>query len=420
MSDHALPVPVTGSPDMVAAEETAAARAAMVARLEAAGDLRPGPLRDALLALPREVLMPQAYVRRSAPDETPPRWDLLDWSAAEDRRELLDVLYGGGSVPIQHDGEPILGRVRGSRRGGSITSMSSVMGMTAGLLHRLDLRPGQRVLDIGTGSGLTAAMACLVCGDARVVTVDRDPHITAAAKARLSALGCAPTVVTGDGEAGWAGAAPYDRILVSFAVPRVPAAWVEQLAPGGLALATVSTRSPSWPGLAVVTRTPDGLPEAELRAVEFGHRAGHGLDHLSLSPAFRERIAAGNGSTSHSRLAPPPDAARGMWLALDHLHPGLVRHFGAEHLVVGAPECGSWLTVRPGGEGVWTVTASGPRDIWDEIQDTAARWRAAGEPGAYRLEFGPGGEQWASAGHGRGTLSWRLPGPGVQDGTVPR
>ncbi|WP_250405179.1 hypothetical protein [Streptomyces cellostaticus] len=55
--------------------ETAAARAAMVARLEESGALGPGPVREALLALPRQILMPQAYVRRSAPDETPPAPD---------------------------------------------------------------------------------------------------------------------------------------------------------------------------------------------------------------------------------------------------------------------------------------------------------------------------------------------------------
>ncbi|MET8952061.1 hypothetical protein [Streptomyces sp. NPDC004533] len=117
------------------------ARAAMVAELEKKNGLRPGPVRDALLTLPREVLMPQAYVRRSAPGEEPPRWDLLDWSAPQDRPELLGLLYGGASVLVQHDGEPLMGRVRGTRSGASITSMSTVMGLTASLLEELDLRP---------------------------------------------------------------------------------------------------------------------------------------------------------------------------------------------------------------------------------------------------------------------------------------
>ncbi|CAM5718990.1 hypothetical protein [Streptomyces hirsutus] len=69
------------------------------------------------------------------------------------------------SVLVQHDGEPLLGRARGSRSGASITSMSTVMGLTAELLEELDLRPGHRVLDVGTGAGVTAAVACQVCGD---------------------------------------------------------------------------------------------------------------------------------------------------------------------------------------------------------------------------------------------------------------
>jgi protein-L-isoaspartate(D-aspartate) O-methyltransferase len=103
--------------------------------------------------------MPQAYVRCSAANQAPPRWGLLDWSVAGDRPELLGVLYGGDSVLIQHDGEPVLCRARRPRSGGAITPMSSVMGMTAGLSQQLDLRPGQRVLDVGTGAAVTAAVA---------------------------------------------------------------------------------------------------------------------------------------------------------------------------------------------------------------------------------------------------------------------
>lgn len=124
----------------------------MVAELEGRHGLQPGPVRDALLTLPSEVLMPQAYVRRSAPGEEPPRWDLLDRSAPQDRPELLEVLYGGAGVLVQHDGGALLCRARGTRSGASITSMSTVMGLTASL-EELELRPGLRVLDVGTGAG---------------------------------------------------------------------------------------------------------------------------------------------------------------------------------------------------------------------------------------------------------------------------
>ncbi|KES02914.1 protein-L-isoaspartate O-methyltransferase [Streptomyces toyocaensis] len=386
--------------------EAAAARAAMVARLEESGALGPGPVREALLALPRQILMPQAYVRRSAPDETPPRWDLLDLSRPADREELLERLHSGDSVSIQHDGEPILGRVPRPCRGGVMTAMSSTMSLTADLLQQLDLRPGHRVLDVGTGAGVTAAAACFMCGDEGVVTLDIDPHVTAAARERLSALGYRPATVTGDGTTEWAAAGPYDRIFVSFAVRHVPHILVEQLAPGGRALMTLGTSSPSWPGLAVIERRRDGRVEARLRAVEFGHRAGSGFDRLFLSAAFRTEITTADGCTQRSPLAPPQDTARGMWLALDHLYPGLVRDFGAEDLTIGAPECRSWMRVRAVGHRRWDVTTSGPWDIWAEIQNVAGRWRAAGAPDVFRLHFDADGSQRATSPNG--ALTWQL------------
>ncbi|MFJ8098340.1 hypothetical protein [Streptomyces griseofuscus] len=104
-----------------------------------------------------------------------------------------------------------------------------------------------------------------------------------------------------------------------------------------------------------------------------------------------------------------------MWLALDGLYPGLVRHFGAKHLAIGAPECGSWVRVRAVGSRQWDVGTYGPRDIWAEIQDAAARWRAAGEPAAYRIHFDTGDVQRATSPNGalpgHLPLVFSVPGP---------
>jgi protein-L-isoaspartate O-methyltransferase len=389
--------------------DAAAARAAMVARLCEAGDLSPGPVADALLAVPRQLLMPRVYARRSAPDETPPRWELLDWSVPGNRQELLRVLHSGDSVAVQHDGERLLGRTAGGvRSGGAMTAMSSVMGMTAGLLQGLDLRPGQRVLDVGTGAGVTAAVACFVSGEEGVATIDLDEHVSAAAAARLADVGYRPSMVTGNGEAGWPEAAPFDRVFVSFAVPRVPPALVEQLAPQGRMLATVGTNSPSWPGLAVITTTMRGRVVGELPAVEFGHRAGWGWERLFLSAAFCRQMATHEGGTVRGQRLPPPKEARGFWMALDHLRSGLVCNVSAEHLQIDAPRCGSWVRVIPDGAGTCSVTAFGPRAIWQEIEEVMAQWREAGEPESYRIEFDADGAQWAVAGCERTTLSWSL------------
>ncbi|MDX2394090.1 methyltransferase domain-containing protein [Streptomyces sp. DK15] len=391
--------------------DPAAARAAMVARLEDEGALRPGPVREALLQLPREVLMPQGYARRTALDELPVQWQLLDWSQPDDRPEYLDVLHGGESVLIQHDGEPILGRDPGVRRtGGTMTSLSSGMFMTAVLMEQLRLRPGLRVADVGTGAAVTCAISARVCGDSHVVSIDRDPHVTEAARHHLAALGLHPTLVTGDGEAGWPAGAPFDRIFASYSLARVPTSWMEQLAPGGTALLHVTTGSPSWPGLAVVSKGADGQVTGEFRPVRYGHRAGHGLGWIFLKKSFRDRIQARNGATiTHSRLAPPPDTAHGFWLALNFLHRGLVRDRGAEDLVIGAPACGSWVTARPDDTGGWEVASAGLRDIWEEIHHAAALWKAAERPDAYRFDFGSDGHQQLRAGAGRHQLAWTLP-----------
>ncbi|MFF1712222.1 protein-L-isoaspartate O-methyltransferase [Streptomyces sp. NPDC058268] len=391
--------------------DAAAARAAMVARLDKAGDIQPGPVRDALLALAREALMPQVYVRRSKDDEKPPRWDLLDWTQLGHRPELIKLLYSGDSVSIQHDGEPIVGRTPSSRTGGTMTSMSTTLSVTVDLLQELQLAPGQRVLDIGTGAAVTAAVACWICGDRGVVTLDRDAHVTRAAATYLAGIDMRPVAVTGEGDDGWAEHAPYDRLLATYAVPWIPPAWVDQLAPGGRALANLTGASPSWPGLAVITKTHGGRIEAELRAVEFGHRLSHNFTRIFLSREFRDRIQAGEGARSfRSRHAPPADEDRAFWLALINLRGGLVRDWSANHLMIGAPACGSWLTARPDEDaGDWAITVYGPRDIWDEIQCVAGLWRAAGSPSGYRLHLDPDThEQWVSGGTGTMQLSWPL------------
>ncbi|WP_414505911.1 protein-L-isoaspartate O-methyltransferase family protein [Streptomyces sp. NEAU-L66] len=268
--------------------------------------------------------------------------------------------------------------------------MSTVMGLTASVLEELDLPPGRRVLDVGTGAGVTAAVACHVCGDTTVVTLDRDPNVAVAAQARIGVLGFRPAVVSDNGASGWPEGAPYDRIFVSFVLPSVPEALVDQLAPGRVLLMHITTDSPSWPALAVVSRGPDGRISSHLRAVEFAHRTAHGRKQIFLSPAFRERIAArrtkGGAEVRRFRSSevPPPEEARGFWLALDALYPGLVQHRGVDDLVIGAPNCGSWMAASPDGSDAWAVMFRWPAEHLDrdppDSPALAGRRRAGGLP----------------------------------------
>ena len=103
----------------------------------------------------------------------------------------------------------------------------------AAMLEAFDLRPGQRVLEIGAGSGYNAALMAELVGSAgSVVTVDLEASIVAAARPRLAAY---PNVqvIHGDGGDGWAQGAPYDRIVATVGAWDIPPAWAAQLAPGG-------------------------------------------------------------------------------------------------------------------------------------------------------------------------------------------
>ena len=104
--------------------------------------------------------------------------------------------------------------------------------MIAAMVQAAEIKPQDRVLEIGAGSGYqTAVLAELA---SQVFAVERYASLTDAARTALERLGYRNAkVVTGDGSLGFPEAAPYDAIIVSAAAPRIPPALVEQLAAGG-------------------------------------------------------------------------------------------------------------------------------------------------------------------------------------------
>jgi protein-L-isoaspartate(D-aspartate) O-methyltransferase len=104
--------------------------------------------------------------------------------------------------------------------------------IVAYMLQELAVEPQHRVLEIGTGTGYQAALLSELARE--VVTIERHPSLAAAARTNLERLGCSNlSVISADGTQGWPAAAPYDRIVVAAAAPRVPPPLFEQLADSG-------------------------------------------------------------------------------------------------------------------------------------------------------------------------------------------
>jgi len=177
------------------------ARRLMVEELKALGYIVSKEVEEAMLAIPREVFVPE--------DQRP--------FAYEDR-----------PLPIGF--------------GQTISAPSVVARMT----ELLQVRKGQKVLEVGTGSGYQASILAWLVGEkGHVWTIERIPELAARAKGAIESIGLGDrvTVIVGDGSLGYPEAAPYDRVIVTAAAPRPPHSLLSQLSVNGRMVIPIGGRS---------------------------------------------------------------------------------------------------------------------------------------------------------------------------------
>jgi protein-L-isoaspartate(D-aspartate) O-methyltransferase len=176
----------------------------------------------------------------------------------------LDRVYGGNAIPTKHDEK------------GSPISSSSEIAIMALMLDALRLEQGQRVLEIGTGTGYNAAILAELVGVDNVVTVELDPEIAGEARAHLRAAGYeALRVEAADGWVGWSDGAPYARIELTAATSDISPHWVEQLEEGGL-LVTPLVLRPNAQAIVVLRKNGDTLESVSVFAGGFMWLRGTG------------------------------------------------------------------------------------------------------------------------------------------------
>jgi protein-L-isoaspartate(D-aspartate) O-methyltransferase len=139
--------------------------------------------------------------------------------------------------------------------------------MVASMTEALRLTGGERVLEIGTGSGYQTAILASLARE--VTTIERWPELANDAKARLAALGYENvTVLVADGTLGDPSRAPFDRILVTAGAPRVPEPLKQQLVPnGGVLVIPIGPSGHQW--LTVISRQDDRFEESVRDACVF-------------------------------------------------------------------------------------------------------------------------------------------------------
>lgn len=355
---------------------------------EALGAPVPAPLRAALQAVPRPLFLPPTLWLRDEEggyepcprEDDPDRW----WHAAYQDVPLVTQfteLSDGDTVP---------------------SSSASMPSMVVRMLRDLDVRPGHRVLEIGTGTGFHAALLSCLVGAENVTSLDVDPRLTREAQRALAASGHRPEVVCADGADGWRPNAPYDRIISTCSVRIVPLAWLEQLSPGGLLVAPWDTAWCNF-GTLIARRQEDGtvagslapygsfmLMRAQQVDVEL-HRDVLRDDQVpdrsvtELSPWS----VAGNDldAQMHIGLHVP-----GVWHAWDtDVQEAHTRLWLADDRAT------SWSRVDYDGRQMSTfaVAQYGPRRLWDEVARAHEGYVSAGRPGIerHRLRISPNGSR---------------------------
>ena len=209
------------------------------------------------------------------------------------------------------------------------------------MLEQLDVRPGQRVLEIGAGTGYNAALlAHLVGPTGQVITVDIDADTVEAARQHLEAAGFERVqVMCGDGSLGYPPGAPYDRIILTVGAWDIAPAWWDQLRADGRLVLPLALRGPETQRAIAFDRLDDHLVSASIRPCGFmllrGAFAGP-IQQVPLGPSPGLLLV-------HEGTAPVDAGAVFQWLG----DPGTSRPTGvhANSLVV-ASRLNLWLALH--------------------------------------------------------------------------
>lgn len=357
--------------------------------LEAMGAFRSPWLRQAFSAVDRVAFAPDQFWGYDTDDNG--LHEVID--RAHDEEAWQRAVWGTHRSLITQMDDGVAPQEGPAR--GDFTSSISALDIVFEKLNQLEVEPDSRVLHIGTASGYDSALLCERVGSANVTTVEYDPALAARGAANLERAGYSPTVISGDGLAGWLPNAPYDRIISTAAVRGIPPAWREQASSGAIILTPYNTRFANG-GL---------LKLKALGGVVSGKFVGSACYMWVRSHRPKNHLNPPDEARKESSVIDPGEVLLEGWadrLVLGLLLPGVAvahRGEGAGRQAQLWDEEGTSIALVNYDE--WwrpeAVTVYGKRNLWSELVQAYTAWRHEGQPHLQRfgLTFdGDGQDLW--------------------------
>lgn len=347
------------------ADDSAELRRILADRIAKSGSLTDLAWRAAVEHVPREVFLGTDVFRMSGT-----QWEPVH-RAEVGEEEWRRLAHSDITWVTQVEGVdaadafgPLVGRP---------TSSATLPSLVVRTLEVAGVREGDRVLEVGTGTGYSTAILCHLLGEGNVTSVEYDPGVAERAGAHLRTAGYEPALITGDGLQGYSDGAEYDAVVATCSVRHIPRAWLWQVRAGG----TITTTLNGWMMASGLIRlTLDDAGGATGRFV------GDRVSYMLARP--------------HERPPRPTFHRLPGDIRTTHLDPGLLDdwtgHFVAQ---LAAPSAEFWMSgadvvlvdvatgsqawTESAGDG-WSVHQNGPLRLWDEVETALLSWQAVGAP----------------------------------------
>ncbi|MBF9071871.1 methyltransferase domain-containing protein [Streptacidiphilus fuscans] len=311
------------------------------------------------------------------PDAVYPKWDGEPVSRSADPERWQELAESDRVLITQFDD----GEADGDRTPTSSSSMPTVVAQMFSCLGEVR---GLNVLDVGTGTGWTTALAA--AAGASVTSVEVDPRVGERAAQALEKAGVRAMLTIGDATRPLGTGRVFDRVHATAAVRRIPQAWINQTRPGGVIVTPYGTDYCNGAVLRLEVaddgsasgRFSDGVSFMWVRSQRPEHLPARNLDGIRYRPsAFDPRdLAKNHAATFAVGLHLPGVRSRERWSDTIEWATGFSEVWDQDSFA----HCryADWDAPHAAAE-------QGPRDLWHEIQTAYAWWEAEGSPGLNRL-----------------------------------